>query len=35
MVKSTKNSAVKLIQSTKIYEDKDVVLRLYVNLIVK
>ena len=33
MVKSTKNSAVKLIQSTKIYEDKDVVLRLYVNVI--
>ncbi len=35
MVKNTENSAVKLIQSTKIYEDKDVVLRLYVNLIVK
>ena len=35
MVKSTENSAVKLIQSTKIYEDKEVVLRLYVNVIVR
>lgn len=30
MVKSTENSAVKLILSTKIYEDKDVVLNVIV-----